>query len=534
MRLRKIASLVKPIMRKRGWHVHTFTEFLPEDPRLLGLNINHGHKICVRLRYSHHPATFLPIEQCVDTMLHELSHIVHGPHDAKFHALWDELRTEHETLLMRGFTGEGFLTRGHRLGGAMPPPDEMRRLARQNAENSRQNDKTRSSAGGFRLGGKRIPPGQDARRVIANAIDQRNTINRGCASGSADAEALSRQAKRNTISIKSSEDDANDRAIAEALLELMEEEEYRKLERSDSIHMERGFSWNPEKGFYAPTSGGYAASPALNMSEEEQIKWAIAESTKAYELQNRAQSPPPRPNAVVTDKVDHAPPLDGRSSYTHSNKRLRDTRSSERATPNNGNPANLYTDRELPPLPTSQRASPAPTDLAEAISAASAPTWKPNTPRIKRKPTDPPTVRSSNITDETRRRPASPVINIDPPSAAGPETQGWACDICTCINPPAYLACDACGLERTSTTTPVTPYDTRPSTNKSTTSSFPRSRTAAANLERISRQAAVLRAPESMGWSCSRCATFMEHKYWTCSVCGLMKGDSRANEHVVS
>lgn len=35
-RLRKIASLVKPIMRKRGWHVNVLTEFLPEDPRLLG------------------------------------------------------------------------------------------------------------------------------------------------------------------------------------------------------------------------------------------------------------------------------------------------------------------------------------------------------------------------------------------------------------------------------------------------------------------------------------------------------------------
>lgn len=533
MRLRKIASLVKPIMRKRGWHVNTFTEFLPEDPRLLGLNINHGHKICVRLRYSHHPATFLPIEQCVDTMLHELSHIVHGPHDAKFHALWDELRTEHETLLMRGFTGEGFLTPGHRLGGTMPPPDEMRRLARQNAEQSRQNDKARNSVGGFRLGGKRIPPGQDARRVIANAIDQRNTINRGCASGSAEAEALSRQAKRNTISVKSSEDDANDRAIAEALLELMEEEEYRKLERSDSIHKERGYSWNPEKGFYAPTSGGNLSSPALNMSEEEQIKWAIAESAKAYELQNRARSPPPHPKARLTDRADSAPLPDSKGSYTHSTKRTRDARSSERAGPSsNRRHATPNMDRELPPLPTSQKGSPEPADLAGAISAASAPPWEAGAFRLRRKPTDPPTVSSKS--EDSRFRPSSPIHHVDLTGASDADPPGWACDICTCINPPAFLACDACGLERTPAPISATSLGTRPSSTRSTTSSLLRSRTAAANLERISRQAAVLRAPESMGWSCSRCATFMEHKYWTCSVCGLMKGDSRANEHVVS
>lgn len=36
-RLRKIASLVKPIMRKRGWKVQILTEFMPDDQRLLGM-----------------------------------------------------------------------------------------------------------------------------------------------------------------------------------------------------------------------------------------------------------------------------------------------------------------------------------------------------------------------------------------------------------------------------------------------------------------------------------------------------------------
>lgn len=35
--LRKAASVVKPIMRKRGWKVNTLCEFLPPDPHLLGL-----------------------------------------------------------------------------------------------------------------------------------------------------------------------------------------------------------------------------------------------------------------------------------------------------------------------------------------------------------------------------------------------------------------------------------------------------------------------------------------------------------------
>ena len=35
--LRKAASLVKPMMRKRGWKVGTLAEFLPDEPQLLGL-----------------------------------------------------------------------------------------------------------------------------------------------------------------------------------------------------------------------------------------------------------------------------------------------------------------------------------------------------------------------------------------------------------------------------------------------------------------------------------------------------------------
>jgi hypothetical protein len=34
--LRKIASLVKPIMRARNWKVGTLAEFFPDQPNLLG------------------------------------------------------------------------------------------------------------------------------------------------------------------------------------------------------------------------------------------------------------------------------------------------------------------------------------------------------------------------------------------------------------------------------------------------------------------------------------------------------------------
>lgn len=47
------------------------TEFYPPERNLLGLNINKGQKICLRLRYSGDERQFLPVEEVTDTMLHE-------------------------------------------------------------------------------------------------------------------------------------------------------------------------------------------------------------------------------------------------------------------------------------------------------------------------------------------------------------------------------------------------------------------------------------------------------------------------------
>jgi hypothetical protein len=69
--LRKVASLVKPIMRQRAWRVGALCEFYPQQRNLLGLNVNSGQKICLRLRYPSDQRQFLPIEEVVDTMLHE-------------------------------------------------------------------------------------------------------------------------------------------------------------------------------------------------------------------------------------------------------------------------------------------------------------------------------------------------------------------------------------------------------------------------------------------------------------------------------
>jgi DNA-dependent metalloprotease WSS1 len=172
----------------------------------------------------------MPLEQVVDTMLHELSHNVFGPHDDKFHALWNQLRQEYEGLVRKGYTGEGFLSEGRKLGGQRIPQHEARRIARNAAEKRR----TLSAGSGQKLGGAPVRPGTDIRGVIVNAIERRATVTKGCGSVvQSDREGkemkdIADQAMRNGFRTKAEEDEANDQAIAQALWELVQEDEQEK------------------------------------------------------------------------------------------------------------------------------------------------------------------------------------------------------------------------------------------------------------------------------------------------------------------
>ncbi|KAL4884367.1 WLM domain-containing protein [Aspergillus karnatakaensis] len=243
--LRKIASLVKPIMRRRSWRVGTLCEFYPHQRNLLGLNVNGGQKICLRLRYPSDQNQFLPIDQVLDTMLHELCHNVHGPHNQQFHALWNQLRDEHAELSIKGYTGEGFLSHGRRLGGQKVPIDEARRQARAAAERRQ----TLYAGSGQKVGGTGPSRGAAMRRAIADAAQRRIDVTTGCASGANNSNELAEEASRNGFRTKAEEDDANEQAIMQAYIDLIEEEEREKYGPS-----------------YIPPSQENPAGPRTNLS----------------------------------------------------------------------------------------------------------------------------------------------------------------------------------------------------------------------------------------------------------------------------
>ncbi|KAJ2611425.1 hypothetical protein H4S08_003168 [Coemansia sp. RSA 1365] len=103
-------------MQRHGWRVKVLREFYPRTANLLGLNVNRGQEIRLRLRSAHDDGLFLEYTEVLGTMLHELVHIVRAPHDSVFYQHLDELRHETEELMARGYTGDGFHSDGRRVG----------------------------------------------------------------------------------------------------------------------------------------------------------------------------------------------------------------------------------------------------------------------------------------------------------------------------------------------------------------------------------------------------------------------------------
>lgn len=82
---------------------------------------------------------------------------------------------------MKGYTGEGFLSQGKRLGGSRIPLDEARRRARAAAEQR----KALAKNSGKRLGGAPVLRGTDMRKLRADAAQRRIEVTNGCAGYSA-------------------------------------------------------------------------------------------------------------------------------------------------------------------------------------------------------------------------------------------------------------------------------------------------------------------------------------------------------------
>ncbi|ETV94772.1 hypothetical protein H310_11728 [Aphanomyces invadans] len=180
--LERIADHVLPICTKRQFKVRNLLEFFPKNGNLLGMNVNQGWKIFLRLRPASQPTTFLPFEDILGTMLHELVHMKIGPHNASFYKMLDELTREMENLLERGLLGAAGAAfqdagNGQSLGGMHVLPSQVSRVRASAALNRQKHQAIMSTN---RLGGSAVAA-SDLRAKMLEAAEKRLLDSRACA-----------------------------------------------------------------------------------------------------------------------------------------------------------------------------------------------------------------------------------------------------------------------------------------------------------------------------------------------------------------
>ena len=148
---------VTPVMTSRNWKVAHLTEFLPRSERLLGVNVNRGVIIKIRLRSSRSATCLFRFEAVVETLLHELVHCVFGPHDRTFYALLDKIKEECELSLTSVFLGASIPLV---FPVPSPPPAGAKR-------------KVRKPQGGVKLGGAKARKGKSQRELCLQAAERR-------------------------------------------------------------------------------------------------------------------------------------------------------------------------------------------------------------------------------------------------------------------------------------------------------------------------------------------------------------------------
>lgn len=162
----KVASYVKPLMRKHGLKISRLVEFFPTKRSLYGTNYGRGICVSLRLREATDKNSFLDFETVLETMLHELCHNTFGPHNKKFFALLDSYKGEMYSMRAKGFTGDLFTGVGRVLGGT-PRPNTFKKPGKIVKSRGRR------LGGSAKLG--------DRKHILADAAEKRRAADEACA-----------------------------------------------------------------------------------------------------------------------------------------------------------------------------------------------------------------------------------------------------------------------------------------------------------------------------------------------------------------
>ncbi|GMM35094.1 metalloendopeptidase [Saccharomycopsis crataegensis] len=190
--LHRVAVSIAPIMRENNLKVGLLCEMFPKKQELLGLNVNRGQKVLIRLRDHWNDRKFLSFGDILGTALHELVHNTHGPHNKAFYDKLEQFKQRYHQISMKSaYETTGYFAEAEKLGGRatrnenqsrinrLKPTKSYKSEVRKLGTNDNNNDKDKRSAAG---------PKKSLRELVAEAAQRRLQDNMWCAEEAAHKE----------------------------------------------------------------------------------------------------------------------------------------------------------------------------------------------------------------------------------------------------------------------------------------------------------------------------------------------------------
>lgn len=177
--MHELAKLVSPLMSRHNFHVGLFCEMFPKSQNLLGLNVNGGLKIMIRLRQHHNNLQFISKSELIGTVLHELTHNKYGAHNQLFYGFLDKITREFEEMMSRNsFNIYGLVNFDNMFGNNSMLNQKIGQETFAGPGQKLGNQRVFKEIN--RVGGNALKTSKPSRAVILLAIERRLKDNKRC------------------------------------------------------------------------------------------------------------------------------------------------------------------------------------------------------------------------------------------------------------------------------------------------------------------------------------------------------------------